>query len=66
MTLDPTHATSLSVSPIGDKLGGLHFDTMEVIDAESQTALNTTSRMHLKVAEVLGTVHTRGRGLLLG
>jgi hypothetical protein len=27
---------------------------------------NTTSRMHLKMAEALGTVRTRGRGLLRG
>jgi hypothetical protein len=30
------------------KLKGRHFDITEVIEAESQVALNTTSRMHLK------------------
>jgi hypothetical protein len=30
------------------KLEGCHFDTIEVIKAELQAVLNTTSRMHLK------------------
>jgi hypothetical protein len=49
------------------KLKGRHFDTTEVIEAESQAVLNTptkhtTSRVHLKMAEALGTVHRCGRG----
>jgi hypothetical protein len=30
------------------KLKGCHVDTAEVIEAESQAVLNTTSRVHLK------------------
>jgi hypothetical protein len=30
------------------ELKGIPFDTIEVIEAESQAVLNTTSRMHLK------------------
>jgi hypothetical protein len=41
------------------KLKDRHFDTLEVMEVESQAVLNTTSRMHLKTAEALGTVHTR-------
>jgi hypothetical protein len=50
------------------KLKGRHFDTLEVMEAKSQAVLNTltTFRMHLKMAEALVTVHTRGRGLLQG
>jgi hypothetical protein len=53
------------------KLKDRHFDTTEVIDADSKavlnTSANTTPRMCLKkVAEPLGTVHTRGKGLLRG
>jgi hypothetical protein len=44
-----------------------HFDTVEVIDVESQAVLITftekTTRMHLKMAQALWKVHTRGRGL---
>jgi hypothetical protein len=36
------------------KLKDRNFDTIEVTEAES--------RMHLKMAEALGTVHTRGKG----
>jgi hypothetical protein len=32
---------SFSVSPIEDKLKGRHFDTIEVIEAESQAVLDT-------------------------
>jgi hypothetical protein len=46
------------------KLKGLLFDENEVIEAEVRTVLNTTSRMHLKMAEELGTVHMHGRDLL--
>jgi hypothetical protein len=54
------------------KLKGHHFDTIEVIEAESQVALNTLtehdflSRVHLQMAEVLGTVHVDGRRLFRG
>jgi hypothetical protein len=52
------------------KLNGIHFDTTEELEEASQAVLNTlteqTSRKHLKLAKALGTVHTRGRGLLRG
>jgi hypothetical protein len=52
------------------KLKGCHFDTIEVIDAESQAVPNTLTDRNfqdaLKKAETLGTVRTRGRELLLG
>jgi hypothetical protein len=47
------------------KLKGTHFDTNEVIKAELQVVLNTLTG-HLKMAEVLGPVHMRGRGLFQG
>jgi hypothetical protein len=44
-----------------------HFDATEMIEAESQAVLNTLTRGCIqKMAETLGTVHTRGRGLLGG
>jgi hypothetical protein len=49
------------------KLKGRHFGTVEVIETERRwwtPSQNTTSRVPLKIAEALGTVHTRGRGLL--
>jgi hypothetical protein len=52
-----------SVSQIEDNH---HFDTIQVIEAESQVVQNMTSRMHLKMAEVLGTMNMRGRGLPQG
>jgi predicted helicase len=53
------------------KLKGRHFDPIEVIEAESQAVLNTLTdhdfqEAFKKMAEALGTVHTRGRGLLRG
>jgi hypothetical protein len=53
------------------KLKGQHFDTNEVIEAESQEVLITlkkskTSMMHLEMAKALRNVHTRRRGLLRG
>jgi hypothetical protein len=52
------------------KLECHHFDTNEVIDAESQAMLNTLTELDfqdaLKIAEALGTVYTRGMGLLRG
>jgi hypothetical protein len=50
------------------KLKGRHFDTYEVIESESQAVLNTLTEYDFqgafKMAEALGTVHTRRRGLL--
>jgi hypothetical protein len=49
------------------KLKGRQFGTIEVIETESQAVLNTqitAFRMHLRMAEALGTVPTRGKGLL--
>jgi hypothetical protein len=49
MTPSPMHSAFLRLKI---KLKGRHFDTIEVIEAESQAVLNTlantTSRMHLK------------------
>jgi hypothetical protein len=46
------------------KLKGLHFRTIEVIEAESQAVLKIFAEHYFQDAEGLGTVHTRGRGLL--
>jgi hypothetical protein len=48
-----------------------HFDTIEVIGAESQAVPEHPHRtglpeLNYKMAEELGTVHTRGKGLLQG
>jgi hypothetical protein len=47
------------------KLKGRHFDTTEAMEAESQAVLNTLTEHDLqdafKMAEVLGTVQSRGR-----
>jgi hypothetical protein len=48
------------------KLKGRHFDTIEVLEVESQAVLNTLKEHYFKdaftkIAEALGTVHTRGR-----
>jgi hypothetical protein len=55
---------------IEDKLKSLNFDTIEVIEAESQALLNTLTehgfQNALKKCRNIGTVHTRRRGLLLG
>jgi hypothetical protein len=54
---------------IEDKTEGRHFDTTEVIDAESQAtliSLRELLRCIYKVAESPGTVHTGGRGLFQG
>jgi hypothetical protein len=53
------------------KLKGHHFDTTEVIKAESQAVLNTITEHDFqdafkKMAEALGMVHTCGRGLPQG
>jgi hypothetical protein len=49
------------------KLKGCHFDTIEVVEAESQAVLNTFTEHDLqdtckKLAEALGMVYTRGKG----
>jgi predicted helicase len=51
------------------KLKGSHFDINEVIEAESQVALNTLTEQDFqnafkKMTEALGMVYTSGRGLL--
>jgi hypothetical protein len=51
------------------KFRGRHFDTSEVIEVESQVVPNTLTRHYFqdvfkKMAEALGMMHTRGRGLL--
>jgi hypothetical protein len=50
---------------------GRHFDATEVIEAESQAVLNTLIEHDFqdalkKIVQGLGTVHTRGRGILRG
>jgi hypothetical protein len=64
-----THPPCFSLSPrLKIKLKACHFDTIEVIEAELQTMLNTLTehdfQVALKMVEALGTVHTRGRELL--
>jgi hypothetical protein len=49
------------------ELKGHHFDTTEVIEAESQAVLNTLTEHDFqdaikKMAEVLGLVHAYGKG----
>jgi predicted helicase len=51
------------------KLKGRYFDTSEVTKAESQVVLNILTEHNFhdafkKTVEVLGTVHTLGKGLL--
>jgi hypothetical protein len=50
------------------KLKGRHFDTIQMIEAESQAVLNTFTEHDFqdafKLVEAPGTVHTRGKGLL--
>jgi hypothetical protein len=53
------------------KLKGRHFDTVEVIEAESQAVLITLKEHDCqdafkRMAEALGTVHTRRRRPLGG
>jgi hypothetical protein len=47
MTVVPTHPTFL-FPQLEIDLKGCHFDIPEVVKAESQVVLNTTSRIHLK------------------
>jgi hypothetical protein len=49
------------------KLKGCHFDTTEMMEAESRAVLNILTDPDFqdafkKIAEGLGGVHTRGRG----
>jgi predicted helicase len=51
------------------KLKDGHFDTTEVTEAKSQAVLNTLTEHDFqdafkKMAEALGMVHMRGRGIL--
>jgi hypothetical protein len=52
------------------KLKGRHFETTEVIKAESQAVVNILSEHNFqdafKMAEALKTVHSHERGLLQG
>jgi hypothetical protein len=47
---------------------GRHFDTVEVIKADSEAVLNTFTendfQNEFENGRTLGSVHTRGRGLL--
>jgi hypothetical protein len=56
------------VSQMKIKFKGRHFDTVEVIEAESQAVLNTHTehnfRNAFEVAEALEAVHTRRSALL--
>jgi hypothetical protein len=69
MTVVPIHRAVLFFR-MKIQLKGRHFDTIQVIEAESHAVLNTLIahdfRMELKLAEALGTVHTLGRGQLRG
>jgi hypothetical protein len=51
------------------KLIGRHFDTIELIETELQAVFNSLTEHDLQdpfaeIAEALGMVHMRGRGLL--
>jgi hypothetical protein len=53
------------------KLKGRHFDTVEVIEADSQAMMNTLTEHDFQDAlkkkrQALETVHNRGRGPLRG
>jgi hypothetical protein len=49
-----------SVSPIEDKTDR-QFDTIDVIEAESQVSLNLLREHYFQDADALGTVHMGGR-----
>jgi hypothetical protein len=67
-----THPPYFSLFPqLKIKLNGRHFYVIEVIEAESQAALNTLTEHNFqdalkKMAETLGTVHTCRRELFRG
>jgi hypothetical protein len=71
MTVDP-HPPYISLFPrLKIKMKGRHFDTTEVIEAESQAVLNSLTEHDFqgafrKMAEAPGTLHTSGRELLHG
>jgi hypothetical protein len=44
----PQPTTLFSVSPVEGEMEGCHFDTIEVIEAESQAVLNTLTEHNLK------------------
>jgi hypothetical protein len=50
------------------KLKGRHFDTIQMMETESQAVLNTPTENDFqdtfRLAEALGTVHTSVRGVL--
>jgi hypothetical protein len=64
----PTHPTFLCFFPIEENwkvaiLTQLRW-SMQNVGQWWTPSQNTTSRIHFKMSETLGTVHTRGRGLL--
>jgi hypothetical protein len=67
--LSPTHPSFL-FPRLKIKLKGRHFDTTEMMEAESQAVLNTLTEHDfqdaVKMAEALGTVHMHGRRLFRG
>jgi hypothetical protein len=71
MTVSSIHPTFLWFRRLKIKLEGRHFDTIEIIEAVSQAMLKTLTEHDFqdtfkKMAKSLGTVLTRGRGLLGG
>jgi hypothetical protein len=65
------HSTYSSLLPLLKiKLKGRHFDTTEVIEADSWAVLNTLIEHNFQDAfkkwQALGMTHKRGRGLLRG
>jgi hypothetical protein len=66
----PTHPTFL-FPRLKIELKGRHFDVNKVFEAKLQAVLNNLTEHDFRVefkkmAEMLGTVHTYGRGLLRG
>jgi hypothetical protein len=68
MTVVPHPPYSSLFPRLKIKLKGLHFDTIEMVEAESQAVPNTLTEHDiqdtLKIAESLGTVHIRRLRLL--
>jgi hypothetical protein len=50
MTVVPHPILLFSVSPTEDKTEGYHFDTMEVIEADSRAVLNTLTELDFQDA----------------
>jgi hypothetical protein len=66
MTVVPHPPISL-FSQLTIKLIGHHFDTIELIESESQAELNAlTEHGFQETAKAVETVRTRGMGLLQG